>query len=900
MSDSTEIPTQISDFLRQVVVRQRRVALLRAVAMAITFALVWILAWSLVDRFVALAPRMRIAIDVINLAAIAALVIRQLSRVLRRRIDWLTAARMVDRHRPEMGQRLQTLVSQLLAPRELRGSQQLLDQIVGQATEQLSHVRPAQLVPLQAASGAWLIAVAATVAIAVLSLIPWLDLPTLIARQARPLAGIGAVSTTRLNVEPGNTSVVQGQPLTITARAQRLGGGTITLLLAPDGEPFSSQPMTRRSDERFTFATSDVSRDARYQVVGGDARSDVYSIRVLRRPAVLRFAIQYDYPAYLGQQPQRVVNTNGLIEAPPGTTATVEITATQPLRGAAFTIGPKRIGSTATTQPAIRVATFPVQESGSYRLQLTSRQGIGMSAPMIGSIRAIPDEAPTAKLLVPPALLSIPSDRAFSIAYRARDDHALASLELRVQVNESPPHAVPVAIIGNPRIQETSLVLDPSHFAAKAGDVMMLKLVASDRAKQQTTSESAYFYVAGQAPDADAVARAAALRSAALLAGSAAADLEHVRAQAEAAQQRGEIVVPNVARLAGAIESTDAIVRALMRATVQSDSPQLTTALSVLVDRSQALASDTSQVRAAAEQFVPPEKRAAQAAEISESARALRMSIETVWQGQQARVLLAQRQILEALSSKASPSTQPATMQRVREAISSSLSAGERDLGVHDADNILAQLKRRVADCDQFVAAQHPVDLSPPALQWSDAPQVQVGFAPRVRAACMVETVRPDGNAVRARDLYLASEAVRALSSAATTRPALADAKAYPQALASLFANNDAAASESARAQMRAWASLESSSDAISKAEGAALEANAASGAKDNLKVSRLSSLPTFACLFRPDEDQVAEQQREVTAGLGEIDPPEFHDALRAYFNALSRASVRENSQEKR
>ena len=73
--------------------------------------------------------------------------------------------------------------------------------------------------------------------------------------------------------------------------------------------------MTRQSDGRFTFETSEVEHDARYQVVAGDARSDIYSIRVLQRPAVLQFAVQYVYPPYLEEKPRRVVNTNGLIEA---------------------------------------------------------------------------------------------------------------------------------------------------------------------------------------------------------------------------------------------------------------------------------------------------------------------------------------------------------------------------------------------------------------------------------------------------------------------------------------------------------------------------------------------------------------------------------------------------------
>ena len=91
---------------------------------------------------------------------------------------------------------------------------------------------------------------------------------------------------------------------------------------------------------------------------------------------------------------------------------------------------------------------------------------------------------------------------------------------------------------------------------------------------------------------------------------------------------------------------------------------------------------------------------------------------------------------------------------------------------------------------------------------------------------------------------------------------------------------------------MRAWTSLQAAGDATSEAERAALDANVALGEKNHAAASvrganlaRLSSLPTFASLFKPDDDQT--KQRELTKGFRDPDPPGFDDALRVYFNAL-------------
>src|SRR5207249_6438948 len=119
-------------------------------------------------------------------------------------------------------QRLITIVSQQLMPPAQRGSSALLAQLNEETIAKLPQVPVSQFGSLRDVSSAWLAATAAALSVALASLMPWLDLPTLLWRQLRPLTGISAVTTTHLAIEPGNISLIEGQPVTIIARAHGL------------------------------------------------------------------------------------------------------------------------------------------------------------------------------------------------------------------------------------------------------------------------------------------------------------------------------------------------------------------------------------------------------------------------------------------------------------------------------------------------------------------------------------------------------------------------------------------------------------------------------------------------------------------------------------------------------
>ena len=176
---------------------------------------------------------------------------------------------------------------------------------------------PAALLPLRQIAGPWLMVIALALAFIVLARVPGVHLSDLARRFIVPLADVPPVTSTRLAVLTGNRDVVQSEPLYLEAALNHLRlGDQVLLVTRADGDEQWSHnamepvPGSQQGDAaRFAFTIASVSRDLRYYVTAGDAKSRTYAVRVKRPPAVERFSIRYEYPAYSGRSALTVSNS---------------------------------------------------------------------------------------------------------------------------------------------------------------------------------------------------------------------------------------------------------------------------------------------------------------------------------------------------------------------------------------------------------------------------------------------------------------------------------------------------------------------------------------------------------------------------------------------------------------
>jgi hypothetical protein len=810
-------PSPIRRYLSDFVAKSRRIRVVRAGLIALGFVLAWTLLIGLIDRFTALSTWIRAIFLLVEGTGVVAIMTAPIRAALRRRVDWVEASQQIERHNSTLGQRLVTITSQLLAPAGYRGSAQMLDALVGQVSGEISSFRAGHLVGWRAIIRPALLALALLALFAALWSFSWLNLPQLIARQIRPLSSISPVSTTQIDVTPTNARVAEHAALPIKAVIHRLGDGSApTLYVSADDKQWDVTPMTPTIENTYIYTLPSVEQDVQFYIKAGDATTETFWVRVLRRPAVAEFRIRYTYPPYTGRIALSVNNTDGLIEAPQGSDAVVSVVATEPLASAALKIGGKRIQMAATAEPNIRQVSLTISRDERCELEMTSDRGVEWHGPQTMQIRSVPDRPPLVRLLQPATDLRLSPREIVPMAYQALDDYGVAQLSARAQVNANPPIEYSLLTRGDPRRIEGSFDLDLVPLKLKVGDVVSIAVDAIDKAGQKGTSDVRHILISPRSIDVATHQRLAELSQAAEYArdwadelGKAQQSLEQARRPEGDRHLEQSAALARTGRLLATAEEAGAMVRqSLLRAIMYSASPTMSDALAVAVDGTALRLDEAARVDdATAARRAVDDPSVARMVRAAGGARELASQIKQLADGDQAAAVLADRTNL-----KAAPSTAPtdrAAQERRKQMFdraAQDMGVALKGLGINPKDgNIDAQLQQRIDAAAHLIAVARPIDLTPVAQRWAAAVRANDAQPPRLderlAAASQAEAVRPDAELISARDLQVASRAAAALAESEALYAAgedsgqkkkLAEAlDAYPAALAALRAEQD-------------------------------------------------------------------------------------------------------------
>jgi hypothetical protein len=838
-SRKSTLPPEVRTFVGAFVVRQRRVALLGAAGWAAAFALAWLVVDCVLDRVLHLSQGLRWALLAANVIGILVLLAPPLARMLRRRIDWLAAAAQIESRGGHFGQRLQTITSQMLADPAYRGSEQLLDSILDDLRQDLSRGNAAALAPVRAAAWSWAAAAGVVVIFAALAALPWLQMPRLLARALEPWAPRPPVTTTTLSVDPGNAQIRQGKELIISVTATHLGDEPPVLWVSnDDSRTWQQQAMAAASAQHFDLSLGAVQSDLQYFVEGGDARSDRFTVRVLRQPVVRQFRVHYEYPAYTGKPPLSVTNTDGLIEAPVGSTATLEAVCTEALADARLIAGGQQIQMLPASQPNVRKCAIPIEHDQKLELQLLGDNQVAGSGPSTMAIRAIPDLPPVVKFIEPTGDLRLGERDSLPVTYLATDDYGVTSVGLRVQVNLSSAQEISMPLGGEPRYRRGTFVLDLSTLHVKAGDLVRLSLTADDNGgNTQLGDEERIILISQRGIDPGTRMGLTEVQRAALLADALAKNVEAAAKALQDARAKAGGDVHDPAALSSTRENLTsaaneaALLRQAILATIaHSDSPALSTALARWADGAQVIIGAVDRASARLDtpaQSALPERLGP----VAKRARQLQQDLNTLAQGQLAATVRSER--LDSAAQQPAQKDAQETFRKVANRLDQQLNADAAKLGLDpaqpDFSDRLAELNDRAAD---LIAKQHPIDYARVADSW--AKRLQQGNPPdsdmdaRLSVAAEAESLRSDADMVRARDLRLAAQAAPAM----VAGPAAASRDQFSPALAAMQRDEalqriDAhpvdpaqaqridAEANAARAKMAAWAGSGQSSDPI-------------------------------------------------------------------------------------
>jgi hypothetical protein len=875
MSDPSIIPNAIRQYLRDYVARARRIALFASFGRAIALVLLWMMLWAIIDRIAPLPRAARGMVLLWNLMMAIAILAQPLRVAFARRFDWHAAASQIERRDSRFAGRLEVAVSQLLLPQNLQASTQLVNKIVSEAEKLSTEKLAVRRLAMKPAVLWWVVSFSLALAIFLLLPNDWLDLRTLIRRQLMPLATINAVTTTRISVDPGDVDVPQGAGVTISARAVRLGSGPMTIRLSSDGQQPSIQPMQLDDSGQFRFTVGAIDRDWQYDITGGDARSALYTIRALRRPGVARLRVQYRYPAYMNLAATVMSDTDGTLEAPVGADATLEVTCTEHVARASITYAGRRIEAKPADNANVYQATLPVTQSAPFQISLLSDRKVAGSGPGGMEVRAIADQPPVVRWATARRDLRLDARDTFAVRCAIADDYGAVSGAMLVQINNQPPVSFPLAIKSPGRAWDELVSMNLAELKVAVGDVLQMKISASDAAGGRGTSETIRVIAAPQSVGFDQISCADELMESLRLVQNATTTLS------EAARATPSIEAPGarMAQLARAADQTDQIAAHLFRAISHAGDPPLCDWISVQIDRA-----TTAQhaLRAALGRDEPMEfdDRSQSVSQALNAARQVEFSLASVAVGEQARWIARDLRNFQELSRQIDRlDAEHAAI--LRDALRSAARDVDRAIdaiGIDpDDDTLMRLIDEKVSQDDSEISA------SSGALDWTSLAGVdRTELSWRLIAAARAQGLRREANFTRARDLMLLGEALKA-----TNRRLLSNAT-VESFLSQL--QHRRALNEPARVSLQQL--LPAPSDELRSYESAAGQSASVTKALDvNSLVDRIRAMPAIAAILGDADSSSpaavnANAPAQSAASTG-AEPAGFEEPIRIYFQML-------------
>lgn len=424
------LPALVARLLDASVARVRRIYWLRGLAATLAALLAAALLVMAVDAYVTLfSDAVRWLLSAVLYASVGAVAWFALARPLRRPLDRLRVAKILDGRHPEHEECLTTLV-EVVAEAQAKGclvcSQALFD-ILSRKAETAARAIAAEREFTSRTIVRrlrWLAGVAAVLAVSFV-LVPQLA-GRLFLRAVAPWVDVGNLYANDVEVAPGDAVVLADSTVRITAQlAPELVGVPQIRISRRSALGWGPEFATEMTDGAYE-ARADLSEpEWRYRINVGPAVTRYYTVRVCEMPCTESFTARIDYPAYAARSPSVVSNEEvGTIAALAGSKVTFAL-ETKPDVQSLLLVGD------AVGCEHLMVSNRTVSWS------LALRNAEGFQAPLrVGQLRSLPDAAPTVQIVAPAAkTLKLPPYATLPLQIRVSDDVGIRTPELRYRTD---------------------------------------------------------------------------------------------------------------------------------------------------------------------------------------------------------------------------------------------------------------------------------------------------------------------------------------------------------------------------------------------------------------------------------------------------------------------------------
>ena len=833
-----QLPDAVDRFLRRYARQRNRLLFLREMAIIVIVLVGWLTLCALADRVLHLGRLPRSLMLAVTVVVFGVWIVTLLRQTLLATFDVYQAALELETLKPDLDQRLSTICSRM-PDRQSGVSQDMLDWVARQVQQSIEQDRPMRLMSVGRVRTHLIGATIVCISALALMFSPAFGFPRLLFRLAAPWSGAAPVTTTRLTLGIGREREIflkEGQAVILNVGVAHAGEEGVIVQKSSDQKTWEARPIVQTGVASFQGIIGPVTADQWFYISSGDAQTPTVHVRVLRPPMATEFRVQYEYPAYIHREPLTITNTDGLIEAPVGSKATVRVVASETLRSATITTPDGVLELSHTIEGSVMQLTIPVSRDRPYTLTLVSDKELVGHGPTGSQIRAIPDRPPYVRLIAPVEDLRLSPRDITPLHYQVIDDYGVAELAVRAQVNSTPPVDIPIRPSRDPRRVEGTQDLDLASLVLRIGDVVSVNLVARDTAGQTATSEYRYIFISPNSVDSADHQRLWELERSDKWAKDLAAQIDAAIAamnQSKAVRadpvKAAQVAADYQQRVASMGEDAGGLKGSLQRAITRSTETQRNDLLALMIDRAQVRMIDAHDLADEIGQGDARENNARQRLQIAlEQTRQMRNQLQKLVSAEQAAAALADRRNVQAATQATADGRMTSRGDQMLDRLRQDVAGQMRQLALNPDDpTIEQQLQRRVAEGKAVIQATRPPDLVDAARQWSSQllePKMHSPmFDRRLSAGADVEAIRPDGSAIRARDLRRAAKAAqtiwqmsqasdpqqRTLAKAASEQfaDALAELEKHNLArTASLQQKSQSPGAEAARRKLAQWA----------------------------------------------------------------------------------------------
>jgi len=388
--------------------------------------------WSLT-----LSPDARVALLLVNLAAVGVAVYTQLIRHLRR-FDPLHQALREETEHPEL-QGLFTAYLQLdesEAPD--RVSSGLIRTVKRQALERARRHTFGQSIRFEALRK---VLAAGGAALAIL-LITAIIMPgvfgALVQRMLAPYGDARYPSDTRLDMVTGNMTVRQYDPVAAVVRASGEVPDRGVIRVRPENSRWEQIQIKGKGDGTFAHEFASVTESFDYRFNIGDARSLVHRVTVVPPPQIAEASVELDYPDYTGMPGEAVNKLN--VEAPEGTRVRWTLTLDRAVEAATLETADGRSVPVELEEDG-RTLRASLKADASlayrYRFQWTLNDQRYENESARHFIQVIPDVPPRVAIRYPRSSGKATLAKRMAIEFTTCDDHGISEARLVYALNDS-------------------------------------------------------------------------------------------------------------------------------------------------------------------------------------------------------------------------------------------------------------------------------------------------------------------------------------------------------------------------------------------------------------------------------------------------------------------------------